>query len=377
MPSFSTRLLNGSDGVGLASFCRDKESALPAAEVNGLDPGEYFDIDTMRRLGKTAIFSLVASKLAVMDGDLALNEDDSVRIGMILGSHHGEFRSQYSCQAKLFEGSPNLVPPNRFLYLVPNTIAGEICARLRIRGPQFYLHDVEASSSLAVVLGFERMRQYDTEDYYLAGGVDSIDPDMYDLYHRAGALAESRSPGAQQDGLIMGEGSAIVLLERLDSALRRGVRVYGEVAGCAVTSSPAAATDGTGMAEAMSVAMDRAKIKARDVGAVIASAGSSQEDEYEAAALESAFADCPDVAVTSVKPFIGETFGASGAMSLMGGLAILRTGRVFSVPPPRFKVFKIKWAFEPIALQEPHVLVNSIARTSFRTTNVCIVLRAV
>jgi 3-oxoacyl-[acyl-carrier-protein] synthase II len=214
---------------------------------------------------------------------------------------------------------------------VLNNPAGEITMNLNITGPHYSVGAACAAGNAALIQGAQ-MLQLGEVDMALCGGIsECVDSfGIFASFRAQGALAEhidptraSRPFDQDRNGIVISEGGCVFVLERLDRALERGAKIYGELAGYAMNSD---ARDfvlpyGPRQAECMQLALERAHLRAQDISIINTHAtGTKQGDIEECKAIAAVFGDCPDVAVNNTKSTIGHAMGAAGVLELAGNL---------------------------------------------------------
>ncbi|NMA21067.1 MAG: beta-ketoacyl-[acyl-carrier-protein] synthase family protein [Lentisphaerae bacterium] len=282
------------------------------------------------RAGSIAIYCVHE---ALADAGLALTDSDKARTGVFIGiTEHGNVEteneiyeiSKYEYQTKYWSHHHN---PRT----VANNPAGEVTINLGITGPHFTLGAACAAGNLGCVTGAQQLLLGEV-DIALAGGVSEI-PGTFGIFaafNSQNALAKHADPtkasrpfDRARNGIVVSEGGAIFVLERLDRALARNARIYGELAGWCYNSD---ATDtvlpnSARQAECMRQAVARAGLQSSDIHIVNTHAtGTPAGDSRECEALRVVFADCPDTHFTNTKSFIGHCMGAAGALELAGHL---------------------------------------------------------
>ena len=274
--------------------------------------------------------------------------------------------------------------------LIPNMAASWISMRFGARGPNSAVSTACAAGSHAIGDAF-RVVQRGEADVMLAGGSESlITPVVFYVFDSLRALSTrndaperaSRPFDKDRDGFVLGEGAAILVLEELDHARARGVPIYGEISGYAMTAdahhSTAPAVGGEGAARCMRLALDDARLAAGDVDYVSAHGTSTSiNDVSETQAIKHVFgARAAGLAVSSIKSMIGHLLGASGAVATIATIMVIREGIVpptinYETPDPECDLNYVPNSARQMAVRT--ALVNAFA---FGGTNAVLVLRA-
>ena len=233
-------LIAGNSGVRtLQAIDIDKHLVKIGAEVPDFNPENYIDAKEAKRMDRFIQFAVIAADEACKDSGLDLENEDLTRIGVVSGSGAGGFitieRNHIAMLEKGFaKCSPFTVP-----MLISNMAAGKISIRLGLKGPNKSV--VSACATGAHSVGdAARIIQYGDADVMFAGGTEAIICDMgIGAFTSARTLSKhndepqkaSRPYDKDRDGFIMGEGSGMLVLEELDHALKRGAKIYAELAG--------------------------------------------------------------------------------------------------------------------------------------------------
>jgi 3-oxoacyl-[acyl-carrier-protein] synthase II len=309
---------------------------------DGVAPCSEFDPDTAmtpkeaRRMDRFAQLAVAAADQAADEAGL-LGEVDPSRIGVIVGTGVGGLTTlQKECQTWLEEGdravSPLFVP-----MMMPNAAAGQIAMRRGFHGPGFSI--ASACSTGAHSIGeAARMIARGESDVMIAGGTEAALVGLcLAAFKRMGALSrvgESRPFDTRRDGFVMGEGSAVLVLEREEHARARGAEIYARVTGYGASNDAFHITqpeeNGRGAVEAIKAALRDADLAPEDVGYVNAHGTSTPiNDRVETLALRKVLGeDGPPV--SSCKGAVGHTLGAAGAIEALACVEALRRG---ALPP--------------------------------------------
>ncbi len=352
-------LRESKSGVGLTTLF--DASGFPtkiSAEVKGwdiTDTGEPADVWQYR--GRHTKFAAGAAKQAVADSGVLDHSFDPVRFGIYLGSGEGnqDFTTftkmmtaalkggQYDAAKFVAEGLA-LLNPIKELEQEPNMPAAHLAGMFNAQGPNFNCLTACAASSQAVGEAVEIIRRGDA-DIMLAGGTHSmIHPFGVTGFNLLTALSTnndeptkaSRPFDAKRDGFVLGEGAAMVVLEELEQAQKRGATIYGEVLGYGTTADAYRITDippdGHGGIAAMRMAIADANLDPQQIGYVNAHGTSTQvNDKVETLACKQVFGDyAMSVPVSSTKSMMGHLVAAAGVTEMIICLLAIRD----SVLPP-------------------------------------------
>lgn len=296
-----------------------------SCDVPDFDPSAELGGRLARRLDRFAHLGLAAARRAVQDADLCIADGPSERVGVVLGVGSNSLRSYVSEFTRLGQGRPSAVSPLALPRSVPNMAAGEIALDIGARGPNFSVSSACASGSTA--LGVARgMLLGGMCDVVLAGGSESWSRMSAVCFAQMGALSRrtdrpslaSRPFDRDRDGFVLGEGAALLVLERLDRARARGARTRALLCGYGASADAYHPTaphpEGAGAELAVRQALADAGCTPDDIGHVNAHGTSTAlGDAAEAVMLRRVFpGGVPPV--TAVKSIIGHSMGAAGAI---------------------------------------------------------------
>ncbi|GAA0394439.1 beta-ketoacyl-[acyl-carrier-protein] synthase family protein [Streptomyces luteireticuli] len=315
------------DGVGTAS--PDPALAgLPvdfSCRVPDFRPEAHLGDRALWRTDRCAQLAVVAAHEAVRDAGLDPGTWDGTRVAVIVGTCWSGRRSGEEAHRDMLREGPDAVPPTLVPKVLFNTPAAEVSLALGARGPSLGVSSACASGAHAIALGRDLLAS-GACDVAVAGGTDSATtPLLSSAFHRMGALsrrrgepaAASRPFDAGRDGFVLGEGAAVLVLERTADALRRGAGPRATLAGCASTNDALHATaphpEHRVAEAALTTALTEAGLTPDDIDHVNAHGTATRRgDAVEALLIARVFPHAP--AVTSAKGALGHSFAAAGAV---------------------------------------------------------------
>lgn len=338
---FWNALLNGTSGVGqITAFSTDEFSTTIAAEVKNFEPESFLGKKEARRMDRFVQFAAAAAIKAVEDAGLHVDEDKAERVGVIIGSGVGGIKTLEEQCRILMEKGPKRVSPFFIPMMIPNMAAGQVSILTGARGPNWSAVTACASGTHAIGEAF-KIIQRGQADCMIAGGSEAaITPMAVAGFISAGALSQrndepqraSRPFDAKRDGFVMGEGSGILILEELNSAIARGAKIYGEIVGYGASGDAYHITaphpEAAGGIAAMKMAIEDAGIQPEDVGYINAHGTSTpHNDRLETMAIKAVFGDnAKHIPISSIKSFTGHLLGAAGAIEAVACLMALQEG---------------------------------------------------
>ena len=259
---------------------------------------------------------------------------------------------------------------------VLNNPAGEITINLGITGPHYSIGGACAAGNAALIQGAQMLKLGEV-DMALAGGISESTGSfgIFASFKAEGALALHEDPtkasrpfDTGRNGIVVSEGACVFVLERLDKALARNARIYGELAGYGMNSDPRdfVVPYGPRQTECMQLAIERAGLRPEDIHIINTHAtGTKQGDIEECNAIRSLFADCPNTYVNNTKSIIGHAMGAAGVLELAGNLPAFTDNQVH----PTINLDSLDPACElnNLVANQPHQLseVKTILNNSF------------
>jgi 3-oxoacyl-[acyl-carrier-protein] synthase II len=267
--------------------------------------------------------------LAIEDSGLNLQEEDSGRIGISIGTGLGSSDTVDQFFRSLLREGPTGAAPLLFQTAVPNAITSHCAIEYGIKGVNITFSHKESSTEMAMTFAYHLLKE-GRADVVFAGGGDELSEPLYHVYSMLGALSPGRGKGTEgmrpfdqnRNGIVLGEGSGILVLETLEHAERRGARIYAEMAGAGLSGS----TDGLlrydfrgdSIARSMSLAAD----EPQTVDYISAAANSTSDlDQGEVLAIKKVFGKREnEISVNSLKSLIGEFDGSGGIRAC--GLAL-------------------------------------------------------
>jgi 3-oxoacyl-[acyl-carrier-protein] synthase II len=326
------KILAGKSGVGLIThYDTTNFSVKIGAEVRDFDGVALFGTRDARRMDRFVQFALASSLQAVNHANLVISETNRDRIGVILGTGIGGMNTLFQQMEVYFQRGPERVSPFLVPMMLPDSAAGQVAIQLGVRGPNMAIVSACASGTNAIGEAAEAIRR-GSADVILTGGSEAVITPiamaglgvMKALSTRNEAPERASRPfDKDRDGFVMGEGSAILVLESLEFARSRGAMIFGEISGYGTSNDAfhisAPAENGAGAALCMRSALENASLAARDIGYINAHGTSTQlNDKSETAAIKTVFGErAYAIPVSSTKSMTGHLLGAAGALEAL------------------------------------------------------------
>jgi 3-oxoacyl-[acyl-carrier-protein] synthase II len=320
---------NGVSGVGpITLFDASNFLVKIAAEVKGFDPALTMDAKEARRRDRYEQFGVAAAKEALDNSGLTITDQNAGRIGIFVGSGGGGLISIQEAVETMVASGPRRVDPFTIPKLMANGAAGVIAIDNGIKGPTMAVLSACASGADSIGLAVNMIRS-GTVDAAVAGASEAtVSKIGIASFDRLGAMSRrnddySHTPqpfDKNRDGLVMGEGAAILILESLDHAKARGANILAEIVGYASTGDAfhitAPEEKGVGSAAAMRQALENAKADITEVDYISAhGTGTPLNDAAETRAVKAAFGErAYEIPMSSTKSMTGHIMGMTGAL---------------------------------------------------------------
>jgi beta-ketoacyl-acyl-carrier-protein synthase II len=337
-------ILVGKSGVG--ELTRRDASKFPvkvAAEATDFDPTQFMEKKDARKMDRFTQFAVAASLMAVKDADLTITEENAPRVGVWIGSGIGGMDTHEE-QFRIFEEkgyrrvSPFFVP-----MMIPDMASGQVSIILGAKGINSCTVTACASGANSIGDAFKVIQRGDADVMITGGSEAPITSMALAGFCTARALSFNTDPKTasrpfdkNRDGFVMGEGAGILVLESLESAQKRGVKIYAEIVGYGATGDAhhitAPAPAGEGGVRAMQQAIADAGLNPENINYLNAHGTSTDyNDKYETAAIKTVFGDyARRLAVSSTKSSTGHLLGAAGGVEAVFSIKAIEN----SILPP-------------------------------------------
>ena len=332
-------LIAGRSGVArITTFDPANLATQIAAQVNGFDPKDHFDVKEARRLERFVQFATIAAREAIADAHLEINAQNCERIAVVIGSGIGGATSIVEQNKILETRGARRVSPFMVPMILVDTAPANVAIEFGIKGPNLAVVSACSTGGNAIGEAAEMIRRGDV-DAVICGGTEAcLAPVVFAGFNAMGALSTHndapeqacRPFDATRDGFVMGEGAGIMVLENAAHARARGARVYAKLIGYGTSADAAhyAAPDaeGEGIGRSMRWALQRAKIEPCAVGYINAhGTGTKLNDAIETRAIKQVFGEqARQIPVSSTKSMIGHTLGAAGALEALFCVKVLQ-----------------------------------------------------
>ena len=331
----------GKSGVGaITLFDSSSLQVHIAAEVKGFQPEQYMDAKEARRRDRFEQFAIASAREALVSSGLEITEANAGRIGVIISSAIGGLHSLQEATLTNYKEGPRKVSPFLIPMLMANGGAGMTAIEFGIKGPCFSVASACASGADGIGTALMMLRT-GMIDAALAGAAETtITSTGVAAFDRVGAMSRrnndySMTPqpfDKNRDGLVMGEGGAVLVLERESDAKARGANILAELAGYGATADAFHVTapheKGEGGAASIRMALTSAKANDDEVGYINAHGTATPlNDQAETRAIKAAFGErAYRIPTSSTKSMTGHMMGATGALEIIFCVQAIREG---------------------------------------------------
>ena len=327
-PTWKGLLAGQSGAATITLFDPSQHSTRFAAEVKGFDPLNWVEKKEVKKMDRFIQFAVAAADFAVKDSGIAVTPENADMVGVYIGSGIGGFRTIEDAHTDLMTGGPRRISPFFIPAAIVNLASGWVSIRTGAKGPNSATCTACTTSAHALGDSYRLIQRGDA-DVMIAGGSEAaITPlgtggfcAMRALSTRNDEPARASRPfDAQRDGFVMGEGSGILILEELETARRRGARVYCEIVGYGMSADAyhisAPSENGAGAVSVMKKALKDAGLRPSDVDYInVHGTSTPQGDKVEVIAIKDVFGDhARKVAISSTKSMTGHLLGAAGGL---------------------------------------------------------------
>ncbi|MFT3895794.1 MAG: beta-ketoacyl-ACP synthase II [Anaerolineales bacterium] len=333
--------VNGVSGVGpITLFDSAPLNVHFAAEVKGFNPDNYMDAKEARRRDRFEQLGAAAAKMAIENSGLEVTEANSGKIGVLVSSAIGGIKSLSDAVITNYTEGPRRVSPFLIPMLMPNGAAGMIAIDNQIKGPCFSVASACASGADGIGTALLMLKAGMIDAAVTGAAEMTICSVGVAAFDRVGAMSRrnddySMTPqpfDKNRDGLVMGEGAAVLVLEREEDAKKRGAHILAELAGYGATADAFHVTapheHGAGGAAAMKMALDSARATVDDLGYINAhGTGTPLNDQSETRAIKAAFGEkAYQIPISSTKSMTGHMMGATGALEVIFCVNAIKDG---------------------------------------------------
>ena len=345
---FLENLSKGESGISIVKGIElINISSKLAAQIPEVNFKSYIPLASLRRMDRISKMVVTALSLAIKDGGISLDKENLEKIGIMVGTGLGSSYTVDTYFRLLLKEGPLAAPPMLFQTSVPNAICSHASILYGIKGINATFSQKETSVEMAIIQGYLAIKK-GVADIIFVGGGDEISEPLYHIYSKLGLLSKndtypegSRPYDKTRNGMVMGEGACILILEEASHAKKRKANIYGYFEGFGIASSPVDILGydkkGDGIYHSINMAT---KNKSPDL--IYGSANSSLDlDEGEAHAINKWFNKRNgQVKLTAISSLLG-SFDAIGGLKAAAALLTIKTKKI----PPTINLTKQDFSF--------------------------------
>jgi 3-oxoacyl-[acyl-carrier-protein] synthase II len=342
---FWEHVLAGESGADyITKFDASEHITKFACEVKNLSTEGVIESRELKRMDEYCHYALVATDEAVRDSGLDFEKENLERIGVIIGSGIGGFKSFEESHRRLLEAGPRKLSPYFITQMIIDIASGHVSIKYNLKGPNYGVVSACATASHAIGDAMKIIQRGDADVMISGGSEAAISPMGIGGFNAMKALSirndspksASRPFDKNRDGFVVGEGAGILILEELEHAKKRGAHIYAELRGIGFTADAhhitAPSPGGEGAVRAMKLCLTDGALNLDNVQYINAHGTSTPyNDKSETEAIKILFGDkAYQLNVSSTKSQIGHLLGATGGVELIATILAIRNG---VIPP--------------------------------------------
>lgn len=332
---FWKNLLAGKSGTGkITAFDTSDYDCHYGGEVRNFDPTQFMSKKKAQQLGRASQMALAAAKLAIQDARLRFKESKRLRTGVCIGTTMGEPQIMERVDEQSFSRGDKLrYDFSSSLRYPANSISSSVAYQCKLKGPITIFSTACAAGNYAIARSYDLIKTGEC-DCMLAGGSDALSRIAFTGFGRLYAMAPEKCQpfDKNRQGIIVGEGAAIIVLESLESAQRRGAPIYAEILGYGMSCDAYTMTEpsSAGIVKTIQESLRHADVAPSHVDYISAhGTGTINNDIAECRAINRIFAKRQrSIPVSAIKSMLGHTMGASAAFGALTCCLVLRDGKI-------------------------------------------------
>lgn len=377
--SFWENLIKGKSGISkVESFSTKDQFTHMGGEIKNFRAVEFIDKKKIKFMARASHLAIAAAKLALKDANLTVAELKNTKASICLGTTGGEAQEIEEIDAIWTRQGANKVEKLSIIRYPVNNISSNVAIELKVKGRNRIFTTACAAGNYAIGYGFDLLR-LDKTDLVLAGGSDAFSYLSFTGFNQVGAVAPEKCQPFDKNrkGMIVGEGSGIVILEKLDVALKRKAIIYAEILGYGLSCDAYHMTNPQvdGITQCMQSALQEAGIKEENVDYICAhGTGTKQNDKIECAAINRVFSN-RKIPTSSIKSMLGHTMGAASSIETIACCLVIKNNIIpptinYETPDPECDIDCV-----PNKSREQRVGVALNNGLAFGGNNSCLVLK--
>lgn len=331
---FWNNLIAGKSGISLVdAFDTSKHFNHYGGQLRGFKPEDFLDKKKVKVMAKTSHLAIAATRLALEDSKLNIRKINSEKIAVLIGTTTGEAQEIEKMDTAWVNKGIYAVDRWSVIQYSPNNISSNVAMEFKIKGLNRIFATACAAGNYAIGYGFDLI-QLNKADMVIAGGSDAFSYISFTGFSQLSAMAQEKCQPFDKNrkGMLVGEGSAMLILETLESALKRKAPIYAEVLGYGLSCDASHMTNPSvdGIARCIQDALLKTNISTEEVNYISAhGTGTKNNDKAECAAIKKVFGE-RKVAVSSIKSMLGHCMGAASAIEAVSCCLAITNG---IIPP--------------------------------------------
>lgn len=328
--AFWANLIRGKSGISeVESFDTSNQFTHFGGEIKNFKPGEFLEKKKVKLMARASHLAVAAAKLAIKDSNLDLKKLSSLRTSVCAGTTGGESQEIEAMDVIWSKIGHDKVRKWSIVQYPVNNISSNVGMELKAKGPNRIFTTACAAGNYAVGYGFDLL-QLDKADLIIAGGSDAFSYLSFTGFNQVGAVAPEKCQPFDKNrkGMMVGEGAGMLILETLESALKRNAPIYAQILGYGLSCDAYHMTNPhpDGVTACMVKALKEANTKEEEVDYISAhGTGTKHNDKAECAAIRNIFGN-RKIPVTAVKSMLGHTMGAASAIETIACCLSLKEG---------------------------------------------------
>ncbi|MGA1795528.1 MAG: beta-ketoacyl-[acyl-carrier-protein] synthase family protein [bacterium] len=317
---FWRNLIAGKSGVSpVTAFDTKDYPTHYGAEVKDFNPEKYLSKEEINSMGRASQMAVVAARLAIEDAGLDFNGVKEKKVGVVIGTTMGDGQQLEKVDKVWVEGVEDSIMADWCLQYPANNICNSIAHILNLKSDNLMIPCACAAGNYSIGYAYDLLK-LNRNNLMLAGGVDPFSRVAFSGFNRLLSMASEKCTpfDKNREGIILGEGAGIMVLEPLDAALERGANTYAEIAGYGLSCDAyhMTAPQFGGIVSAILLALRNSNVGLKDINYINAhGTGTPANDKTECLALKKIFKEyLKDIPVSSTKSMLGHTMGAASAL---------------------------------------------------------------
>ncbi len=333
---FWRNLISGKSGISeVERFDTSQFPVHRAGEIKDFKEAEFMPKGVAKSIGRGSQLAIAATKLAFDDGKLEINNNIIDKIGVIIGTTMGEIPSLEIMDRFWIQKGNDEIYPSSVIKYPGNNLSNNVSYFLNSSGVSYVIPTACAAGNYSIGYAFDLIRT-GRNDLMLAGGVDSLSKIAFTGFNRLFAMAPGKCQpfDKNRQGMMLGEGAAVLLIESLEHAKKRNANVYTEILGYGLSCGAINMTipDEESIIQVMEKAMRNSGIRKEEIDYISAhGTGTTLNDKTEVSAIKKVFGKLTEnIPISSIKSMLGHTMGTASALEAISCCLAIRD----SVIPP-------------------------------------------